>query len=231
MEVTDSPWHTLTAQETVRRQNTSLDSGLSDQEARQRLDRLGPNRLREEKRETVWHEYLEELRQPMVLLLLVTGIFCAVWGEPADALIIFFIILTLNSIEVYNERRAGKAVAALRKLAEPTATVRRDGCTVEVAAEEIVPGDLPLFKLGFSSNRVMVGWGAAALAFVLAAILLRSLYPILKTTLLTGTQWALIVAAVVTGSFWIEARKLIAYKGNSHGRPHRVVSREAAGSN
>jgi Ca2+-transporting ATPase len=134
--------------ETGCRQEVELDSGLSQEEARQRLERLGPNQLREEEREPIWEVFLEEIREPMVILLLVTGILYAVWGDLTDALTIFFVIFTLAAIEVYNEHRAEKAVAALHKLAEPTALIRRDGRAVEVAAEEIVPGDVLLVQAG-----------------------------------------------------------------------------------
>lgn len=84
----------------------------------------------------------------MVLMLLVTGALYALWGEPADAITIFVIILTLNTVEVGNELRAKKAVAALRKLAEPTASVRRDGHFRVIPVEQIVPGDLILLQEG-----------------------------------------------------------------------------------
>jgi Ca2+-transporting ATPase len=148
MEQSNDMWHTLTAESTSERQGIGLDGGLSDEDARRRLDQFGPNRLRQEDREPIWEVFLEELREPMVILLLVTGVLYALWGEVTDALTIFFVILTLNCIEVYNEQRAGKAVAALRKLAEPTATVRRNGQAVEVPADQVVPGDLLLLHAG-----------------------------------------------------------------------------------
>ena len=148
MESNDEAWHALTPQEVAAQQEVDLHVGLSDEEATRRLGEAGPNRLREEQREPLWQSFLEELREPMILLLLVTGVLYAVWGETSDALTIFFVILTLNSIEVYNEHRAKKAIAALHKLAEPTAAVRREGRILEVAAEEIVPGDLIVLRAG-----------------------------------------------------------------------------------
>jgi Ca2+-transporting ATPase len=148
MEQTEHSWHTLTAEVAVDRHGTDPDHGLSNEEARRQLAQFGANRVRREDREPIWESFLEELREPMVILLLVTGVLYAVWGELTDALTIFFVILTLTGIEVYNERRAGKAVAALRKLAEPTATVRRNGQAFELPAEQVVPGDLLLLQAG-----------------------------------------------------------------------------------
>ncbi len=114
-------WHTATIDETITRLNSYLPDGLTDQEAKARLTRFGRNTLTEEKKEPFWEEFFEELREPMVLMLLVTGVLYAVWGELADAVTIFVIILALNTVEVVNEQRSKKAIASLRKLAEPTA--------------------------------------------------------------------------------------------------------------
>ncbi len=142
------PWHALNAQEVGAVLRTDIASGLSEAEARQRLARSGPNRLREEREEPVWEKILEEIREPMILLLLFTGVLYTVWGGLSDALTIFFVIFTLMGVEIANERRAERAVAALRKLAEPTCPVRRGGRSTEISAEEVVSGDVLLLGAG-----------------------------------------------------------------------------------
>ncbi|MBP1694059.1 MAG: hypothetical protein H6Q37_1942, partial [Chloroflexi bacterium] len=122
--------------------------GLSSREAQGRLNKYGPNSLQQEKREPFWKEFFEELREPMVLMLLVTGVLYAIWGELTDAITIFVIILTLNTVEVINEQRSKKAIVSLRKLAEPTTSVRRDGHFLEIPVEQVVPGDLVLLQEG-----------------------------------------------------------------------------------
>jgi Ca2+-transporting ATPase len=123
-------------------------TGLSEPEADRRLRRHGPNRLRETKPEPLWEELLEELAEPMILLLLGTGALYALWGEAGDALTILVVILALVAVEVVGERRAEGAVAALRRLAEPTAAVRRDGRVRETPREQVVPGDVVLLEAG-----------------------------------------------------------------------------------
>lgn len=119
--------------------------GLTSEEARRRLEALGPNRLREVKRRSLLDAFLEELREPMILLLLVTGVLYSIWGKPEDAVTIFAVILTLVGVEAWNEHRAERAIASLRELAEPTAAVVRDGRVLEVPSEELVPEDaIPL---------------------------------------------------------------------------------------
>lgn len=141
-------WHAQPADEIEHKLATHLKDGLTEREANLRLEQSGQNRLQEEKPTPFWKEFLEELREPMVLLLLFTGVLYAIWGEMSDAITIFFVILTLNTIEVFNEQRAKKAIYALRKLAEPSASVIRSGAVQEIPTERIVPGDLLLLMSG-----------------------------------------------------------------------------------
>lgn len=83
-----------------------------------------------------------EVTEPMILLLLVVGVFYSIWGRAGDAVTIFVVISLLVLAEVYNEFRAKKAIASLEKLAAPKARVRRDGIVVEIEREEVVPGDV-----------------------------------------------------------------------------------------
>jgi Ca2+-transporting ATPase len=144
----NTAWHAASIDETTTQLESNLTEGISNQEAQARLARVGRNTLTEEKKEPFWKEFFEELTEPMVLMLLVTGVLYAIWGELADAITIFVIILALNTVEVINERRSKKAIASLRKLAEPTTSVRRDGHFLEIPVEQVVPGDLLLLQAG-----------------------------------------------------------------------------------
>jgi Ca2+-transporting ATPase len=142
------PAHSLSASEAAAAARSDPANGLSSTEAATRLATQGPNRLREEEHEGFWEEYLEELHEPMILLLLVTGVLYSVLGTWEDAVTIFAIIFTLVAVEVINEQRADRAIDALRELAEPTAAVIRDGRRQEVPAENLVPGDLLVLEAG-----------------------------------------------------------------------------------
>jgi len=148
---TTNQWHSLTAQECADQLDTDLSKGLSTKEASLRLQVYGPNQLKEKEKEPFWKEFLEELTEPLILLLVFTGILYTILGEISDGITIFVVILTLNTIEVLNEQRAKKAISALQELAEPGAYVIRDGEPVKVQAAEIVPGDILLLKAG---NRI-----------------------------------------------------------------------------
>ncbi len=146
--VLNKRWHTLSAKQVAENLEGDLQEGLSQEEALRRQNQVGSNILAEEKKVSFWKEFFEELCEPMVLMLLVTGILYIIWGELAEAITIFVIILTLNTVEVMNEMRSKKAIASLRKLAEPLAAVRRAGSFLEIPVEQVVPGDLIVLQAG-----------------------------------------------------------------------------------
>ena len=141
-------WHTLSVDETVSRLSGNLSAGLSEQQAVSRLSRFGSNTLTEVKKDSFWGNFFEELREPMVLLLLATGVLYAIWGEFSEAITLFVIILLLNTIEVLNEQRSRKAIASLHKLAEPMTAVWRNDRFHEIKIDQVVPGDLILLRRG-----------------------------------------------------------------------------------
>lgn len=158
-------WHVWGVEETVAQLKGNTVTGLTDQEALKRYQLFGPNRLTEEKHESFWKEFLEELREPLILMLIGTGILYALWGELGDAITIFIVILTLNTIEVVNEQRAKKAISSLRKMAEPTTAVLRDRHAQEISADQVVIGDIILLQAGRrvpADARLIEAYGLAA---------------------------------------------------------------------
>ena len=144
----DRPWHALPANEIQSHFGVDSSTGLDEATVQQQLAQCGPNRLAAARQETVWQVFLEEMREPMILLLLGTGVLYSVWGDLADTVTILGVILLLVGAEVFNEYRAKKAIAGLSKLSEPTALVRRQGQDAELPVENIVPGDLILLQAG-----------------------------------------------------------------------------------
>ena len=123
-------------------------AGLTSEQARQHLAESGPNVLFAPKPLRFLSILWEEIREPMILLLLFVGVVYALTGKPEDALTIFAVIVLLVLAEVWNEFRAKKAIAALSEISAPRARVRRDGAVVEIASAEVVPGDVLLLTAG-----------------------------------------------------------------------------------
>ena len=123
-------------------------SGLSQQEASARLQRVGPNELSSHEGPSVWRTLRSVLTEPMLILLLACGSLYLLLGDRGEAALLFTFVLLVIAITLWQERRTERAVAALRSLQSPRALVRRDGRDESIAAREVVPGDLLLLSEG-----------------------------------------------------------------------------------
>ena len=141
-------WHAIPRADVSAITGVDITTGLSSNEANRLLAEIGPNRLRELKQRSLFRTFAAELREPLILLLIFTGVLYSVWGRLIDAATIFFVIVTLTLVEVLNERRALNAIAALNKLSEPTSPVLRSGQRIEAPVERIVPGDVIAIEVG-----------------------------------------------------------------------------------
>ncbi len=126
----------------------SVRPGLTEKEARRRLQEAGPNRIYKPPKISFFRIARHEVTEPMILLLLAIGFFYSIWGKVEDAVTIFVVIALLVLAEVYNEFRAKKAIASLEKIASPRTKVRRNGSVVEADSEEVVPGDILILTPG-----------------------------------------------------------------------------------
>jgi Ca2+-transporting ATPase len=142
-----SPWGEDRAA-VVAALGSHLDQGLSKSVAAQRLEQYGPNVLRESKRRSRFVAFLMQFADWMIALLAAAAITSAAIGEWQDSLLIAAIVLANGIIGFIQEQRAEKAVAALKKLVQPTARVWRDGTMAELSANEVVPGDLAELRGG-----------------------------------------------------------------------------------
>jgi Ca2+-transporting ATPase len=122
--------------------------GLSTAEAQARLAEVGPNRVAVARPVSLWRRVAAQLRDPMILVLLVAMVLTIATGDHPDAAIIGLVIVANTAVGVVQEVRADEAVAALRQLTAPVAQVIRDGSVVHVDAEDLVPGDAVLLAEG-----------------------------------------------------------------------------------
>jgi Ca2+-transporting ATPase len=143
-----SQWHSRELQELIQSSGVNPETGLTDQEAVQRLATYGRNRLVEETEIRFLAILKEEITEPMILLLIAVGVLYSVLGNLTDALTIIAIITILVLVEVWNEYRAKRSIEALKKLAPPTTLVLRNGQPHEVQTALLVPGDVILMKTG-----------------------------------------------------------------------------------
>ncbi|NLC53144.1 MAG: cation-translocating P-type ATPase [Firmicutes bacterium] len=141
-------WYRRSVTETAAELATDLTTGLTHSAAAERFGKYGPNELQKQSGPTVWQKVLGQLKDFLILLLLGAAVISLFLGETSDAIVIFLVV-TLNTVlGVVQELKAEKALSALEELAAPLAKVHREGQTREVAAKELVPGDLIILEAG-----------------------------------------------------------------------------------
>jgi Ca2+-transporting ATPase len=141
-------WWMLSKEECLAKLNVEAGAGLSGQEASRRLTEYGPNELQAAHRVSPWTLLLEQFKNVLIIILLIATALSAVLGHEIEAIAIAVIVLFAVLLGFAQEYRAERAIDALRQMAAPTADVLRDGQEVEVAAREIVPGDVILLRAG-----------------------------------------------------------------------------------
>jgi len=147
-ELRDTPWHTRPGDEVVEGLNTDPKKGLSKEAARERLEEYGPNRIRESKGDPWWSILSRQFLDPLIYILILAGLVTLVFQDYIDSAVIFAAVLINGTIGFIQEYRAQKAITALAEMSAPKAHLRRDGGTVEVPTDEVVPGDIVRLKSG-----------------------------------------------------------------------------------
>jgi Ca2+-transporting ATPase len=143
-----NPWHSIHPDDILHQLDTLSEHGLTDEEAKRRLQEHGPNALTEVEAITFWQMLWAQFNNFVVILLIVAAVISAFLGDVIEAVAIMAIVVLNAALGVIQERRAEQALAALRKLAAPEAHVIRSGSRKTVPAGELVPGDVVLLEAG-----------------------------------------------------------------------------------
>ena len=141
MSLPQKPWSLPVAQ-VLQALDTDAREGLSPDEAAARLRQFGPNRLELEAPSPWWRLLLAQFTDLLVLLLLAAAAISVAVGQMEDAVLIAVIVAANAGIGFFQELQAQQAIQALKQLTRPKAHVWRQGQLMEIAAEELVPGDL-----------------------------------------------------------------------------------------
>ena len=140
-------------QEKVLGELGSTKEGLSSAEAAKRLEANGKNKLAAAKGKSIVRRFLEQLADPMIIILLVaaliSGVLAVVENESfADVIIILAVVIVNAVLGVYQESKAEKAIEALQEMSAATSKVLRDGKVQIIHSEDLVVGDIILLEAG-----------------------------------------------------------------------------------
>ena len=140
-------WHSQPVEDVLAQLNSAA-TGLSSQEAAQRLAANGPNELKEGKRISPLQIFLGQFKSLIIWILIAAGVISGLLGEAVDAIAILAIVVLNAVVGFYQEFKADRSIAALKKMTAPQAKVRRDGQVTSIPAAQIVAGDILALEAG-----------------------------------------------------------------------------------
>lgn len=147
-EILQTNWHAITAKEAAHILETDPIRGLSEKAATRRAELFGPNKLPEEKPPSKLVIFAKQFKNPLIFILVAAGFVTLVFREYTDSIVIFGTVLINTIIGYAQENRATNALAKLKQILHPKATVLRGGQEREISLGELVPGDVIVLNPG-----------------------------------------------------------------------------------
>lgn len=147
-------YYTQTSVEAVESLKVDSGRGLASAEVKRRQERFGLNILPTGKKFSALKLFLSQFKDVLIIILIIAATVSLVvsffeeHGSPTEALLIYFIVLSIAVIGFLNEYKAEKTVEALKKLVSPKCKVKRDGEVVEIEVNQLVPGDILVLEEG-----------------------------------------------------------------------------------
>ncbi|MDU0398796.1 cation-translocating P-type ATPase [Lactococcus lactis] len=132
----------------VLRETKSQFEGLSPKEVENRQAKDGFNELKEKKKTSTWELFIDTLKDPMVIILLLVAFVQLFLGEFVESLVIFIVLMINSVVAVVQTKRAESSLDALRQMSAPSAKVLRNGEKTSIPARELVVGDIVSLEAG-----------------------------------------------------------------------------------
>ncbi len=141
-------WYQQSSEDVLQGLGSDVEAGLNDADIKRLLEQEGLNELVDRGTKNPWLILWDQLKEIMVVILLVAAAISAFLGEFNDVIVIMAIVVLNAALGFSQERKAEQAIAALKKLAVPTVKVRRNGRIQEISARQLVPGDIVFLEAG-----------------------------------------------------------------------------------
>ncbi|HAO10833.1 MAG TPA: magnesium-transporting ATPase, partial [Planktothrix sp. UBA8407] len=146
-------WHTLDAEKVLKVLDSNPETGLTAEQVTQRQQQYGLNELKEAPGRSTLEILWDQFTNIMLVMLIAVAIVSAVidfrkGNFPKDAVAIFSIVILNGMLGYFQESRAEQALAALKRMSSPRVRVVREGKMQELAAKELVPGDIMFLEAG-----------------------------------------------------------------------------------
>lgn len=140
-------WYRISSEQTVKEMN-SRNEGISQQEAKERLEQHGANELVEGKKKSIVQVFLSQFCDLLVIILIAAAVISAMSGNLESTIVIIAVIILNAILGTVQYSKAQKSLESLKSLSSPSAKVLRDGVKIEVDSKAIVPGDILELEAG-----------------------------------------------------------------------------------
>lgn len=154
------PDYNLSQNEVLERYST-FRTGLSLEEARNRLERYGENKLAEGRKKTALEVFIDQFKDLIVWILIAAAVISILSGQGESSLVIFAVLILNAVLGTVQYLKAEKSLESLKAMSSPSATLLRGGIKVQVPSPEVVPGDILLLEAGdliTADARILESW-------------------------------------------------------------------------
>ena len=147
-------WCTKSIKEVEENFRTKKEKGITEEEAKKRLEHFGENKLADKKKESIFIRFIKQFNDFMIIILIAASVISALVakfdgsGDYIDSIIIIAIVVFNSIMGLVQESKAEKSLEALKSMTAPLAKVRRNGKLVTIKATEVVPGDIIQLESG-----------------------------------------------------------------------------------
>lgn len=141
------PYYRQTPQQVLEAVD-SRKEGLTSLQAQERLEKFGPNALREEKKRPVWRVFLEQFKDLLVVILIAAALISMISGNVESTIVIFAVLILNAVLGTVQHCKAEKSLESLKAMSAPSARVLRDGERLVIPSFQIVPGDIVELEAG-----------------------------------------------------------------------------------
>lgn len=147
-------WHTLDIVDVARKLRSNINYGITEEEAKIRLEKYGKNCIENKKKENFFVKFLGQFNDIMIIILIISSIISALvtkfegTGDYLDSIIIIAIVVLNAIMGTIQELKAEKSIDALKKMSSPVVKVKRAGNIINIPNEDVVVGDLVYLEAG-----------------------------------------------------------------------------------
>lgn len=147
-------WHTLELTDLVRKLQSNLLYGITEDEAKERVLKYGKNKIEDKNKENIFIKFIKQFKDVMIIILIASAIVSAIVtmlngsNDYLDSIIIVTIVVVNAIMGTIQEAKAEKSIEALKQMSSPVAKVKRAGNIISVPSEEIAIGDIIILEAG-----------------------------------------------------------------------------------